>query len=89
MLVRLRARGYEVLVIRPDPLSIELQSLEPKPGVSLAARIVTVERTLLKRKLQQVGIRVVDWQVDQPFDQAIHGALGRRPQWVRPVALEV
>jgi uncharacterized protein (DUF58 family) len=89
MLVRLRARNYEVLVIRPDPLSIELHSLEHKPAVSLAARIVTVERTLLKRRLQQVGIQVVDWQVDQPFDQAIHVALGRRPRWFRPVALEV
>jgi uncharacterized protein (DUF58 family) len=88
MLIRLRARGYEVLIIRPDPLSIELQSLEPKPSVTLAARIVAVERTLLRRKLQQAGIQVVDWRVDRAFDQAIHTALGRRPQWFRAVPVE-
>jgi uncharacterized protein (DUF58 family) len=88
MLIRLRARGYEVLVIRPDPLAIEVESLEPKPSVTLAARIVTVERTLLKRKVQQAGIQVVDWRVDQAFDQAIHTALGRRPQWFRAAAVE-
>jgi uncharacterized protein (DUF58 family) len=89
MLVRLRARSYEVLVVRPDPLSIELPSLGPRPSVTLAARIVMVERTLLKRKLQQAGIQVVDWRVDQAFDGAIHAALGRRPQWFRAVAVEV
>jgi uncharacterized protein (DUF58 family) len=88
MLIRLRARDYELLVIRPDPLSIELELLEPTPSVTLAARIVAVERTLLKRKLQQAGIQVVDWQVQQAFDQALHASLGRRPQWVRPVAVE-
>jgi uncharacterized protein (DUF58 family) len=89
MLVRLRARGYQLLVIRPDPVPLELQLLDQEPGAPLAARIVHVERVLLRRKLQQAGIQVVDWQVDQPFDQAVHASLGRMPHWLRGVGVEV
>jgi uncharacterized protein (DUF58 family) len=87
MLIRLRARDYELLVIRPDPVPVETAALGSEPEVDLAARIVRVERTLLLRKLQQVGIRVVDWQVDQPFDRAIHASLSRMPQWLRGVGV--
>jgi uncharacterized protein (DUF58 family) len=89
MLVRLRARGYQLLVIRPDPVPLELRLLDQEPGAPLAARIVHVERVLLRRKLQQAGIQVVDWQVDQPFDQAVHASLGRMPHWLRGVGVEV
>jgi uncharacterized protein (DUF58 family) len=88
MLIRLRARGYQLLVVRPDPVSMELELLGQQPGVDLAARIVRVERTLLQRKLQQAGIQVVDWRVDQPFDQVIHASLGRMPHWFRAVGVE-
>jgi hypothetical protein len=40
------------------------------------------------RQLQQAGIRIVDWQVDQPFDQAVHASLGRVPNWFRNVGVE-
>jgi uncharacterized protein (DUF58 family) len=88
MLIRLRARGYQLLVVRPDPVSMELALLGQQPGVDLAARIVRLERTLLQRKLQQAGIQVVDWRVDQPFDQVIHASLGRMPHWFRAVGVE-
>ncbi len=88
MLTRLRARGYQILVIRPDPVAFELEGLEPDTSVELAARIVRVERMLLLRKLQQAGIQVVDWQVDRPFDHVIHASLGRVPHWFRAVGVE-
>jgi uncharacterized protein (DUF58 family) len=88
MLIRLRARGYQLLVIRPDPVSMELKLPSQQPGIELAARIVRVERALLQRKLQQAGIQVVDWQVDRPFDQVVHASLGRMPQWFRGVGVE-
>jgi hypothetical protein len=47
-----------------------------------------LERVLLRRKLQQAGIQVVDWQVDQPFDQAVYASLGRMPHWLRGVGVE-
>jgi uncharacterized protein (DUF58 family) len=89
MLTRLRARGYQILVVRPDPVSFELKGLEPDASVELAARIVRVERLLLLRKLQQAGIQVVDWQVDKPFDHVIHASVGRLPHWFRGVGLEL
>ncbi len=89
MLVRLRAHGYQLLVVRPDPVPLEVGALEQTPAVELAADIVRVERTLLLRELQRAGIQVVDWQVDRPFDQTVHAALGRVPQWYRAVGLDV
>ncbi len=88
MLVRLRARGYQVLVIRPDPVTFEARALGPGKAVELAARFVRVERHLLVLKLRQAGIQVVDWPVNRPFDQTVHAALGRAPQWFRAVGVE-
>ena len=87
-LVRLRARGYQVLVISPDPVAFEVKALKSNPAAALAARIARLERRLMLRKLPQAGIRVVDWQVDAPFDHIVHASLGRQPQWLRALGLE-
>jgi uncharacterized protein (DUF58 family) len=87
-LIRLRARRYQVLVIRPDPVSLEVRGMAPRPEVQLAARMVHLERTLLLRRLLQAGIAVVDWKVDESLDQAIYARLGRVPQWFRYAAFE-
>jgi uncharacterized protein (DUF58 family) len=87
MLIRLRARGYQLLVISPDPVTFETRTLGPGPVVELAVRIARVERVLLLRKLRQAGIQIVDWQVDKPFDQTIHTSLGRLPHWFRAVGV--
>lgn len=89
VLSRFRARGYQVLVIRPDAVSFEEQMLRSDNAIHLAARIVRVERALLLRKLQQAGIQVVDWRVEQPFDQVLHTSLGRRQPWFRAVGMEL
>ncbi len=77
VLVQLRANGYAVLVVSPDPVSYETSFLKPGPDQELATRLARVERALLLRKLQRVGVRVVDWQVERSLDQAIQAALGR------------
>lgn len=84
-LVRLRARGYQLLVVSPDPIAFEAKMLEPQTAVSLATRIARLERTLLIRKLQRAGVQTVDWRVDQPFDLAVHASLSRQPHWFRAV----
>ena len=89
MLVRLRARGYQLLVIRPEPLGFEARAFEPTPVVELATRIARVEQVLVLRCLQQAGIQVVDWPVDKPFDQVVHASLGRVPNWFRAVGVEL
>jgi uncharacterized protein (DUF58 family) len=82
-LVRLRARRYQVLIVRPDPVSLEMRGLPPASEVALAARIAGLERALLLRRLLQAGITVVEWRVDEPLDRAIYAALGRVPLWFR------
>jgi uncharacterized protein (DUF58 family) len=81
MLVRLRAHGYQILLVRPDPASLEIKIAELGPEAELATRIVRVERMLLLRRLLQMGVRVVNWQVDEPLDRAIYTSLGRAAGW--------
>ena len=78
MLVRLRARGYQVLVVRPDLIELEVMTLGADPAVELAARIARVEWLLLVQRLRRAGIRVVDWKVEEPLDLAVYRSLGRR-----------
>jgi uncharacterized protein (DUF58 family) len=87
ILIRLKARGYQLLVISQDPVTFETRAFESDPSVVLATRIARLERTLLIRKTQQVGIQIMNWQVDQPFDHAVHASLDRLPHWFRAVGL--
>jgi uncharacterized protein (DUF58 family) len=83
VLVRLRARGYQIILVSPDPVSFE-QSLLPRTReVELAARILRLERATLLKKLQHAGIQTVDWDITQPIDSMIKSTLRRPPAWVR------
>ena len=85
MLLQLRARGYQVLVISPDPVRFELGYLSKRPEVALAGRIVRMERSTLLQKLKHAGVQVFDWDVASPFDQAGPGILGRPLAWFRAI----
>lgn len=87
-LIRLRVRGYSLLVVSPDPISFEVQGLGSGKVVTLAARIARLERALLIHRLQRAGIQVVDWPVEQPFDQVVHTALVRLPHLWRTIGVE-
>lgn len=76
-LTRLRAHGYELLVISPDAASFERQQLAPGPEAELALRLVRLERELLLRRVRALGVRVIDWRVGTPFQQVAEQALGR------------
>jgi len=97
VLTSLRAHGYQVLVVSPDPVAYERglvgQDLELVKELELAVRIARLERTLLLRKLQKVGIRVVDWPVDKPLNQVMHTALvgipGLMAQQFRILGIEI
>jgi len=78
-LIQLRARGYQIMVISPDPVAFELAYLPGAPSVKLAARVVRMERNLLLKKLQRAGIQVLDWNVAHPFDQVMKHRLGPPP----------
>ncbi|MCB0197033.1 MAG: DUF58 domain-containing protein [Anaerolineae bacterium] len=78
-LIALRARGYRVLVISPNPIAFEHRALPPGPSLDVAVRVAHIERNTLFRKLRQAHIRVVDWPVTLPFYQVAHTALSRLP----------
>jgi uncharacterized protein (DUF58 family) len=85
-LIRLRAHGYEVLIISPNPIAFESAGLPADAKhVATATRLARVERTFLLKRLRQAGIQVVDWSVDRPLDQAVLVSLGRLPKQARPV----
>jgi uncharacterized protein (DUF58 family) len=88
MLVRLRAHGYSLLVVSPDPVLFEARALGTGAAVTLAARIAHLERVLLIRRMQRAGIQIVDWQVERPFDQVVHAALARLPHLWRTIGME-
>jgi uncharacterized protein (DUF58 family) len=79
-LIQLRARGYQVLVVSPDPVSFEQTYLTNRPEVRLAARVIRMERELMLNRIQRAGVQLVEWNVAQPFDQAARGFFRRRIQ---------
>jgi uncharacterized protein (DUF58 family) len=85
ILIQLRARGYQVMVISPDPVSFELSYLPEKRNVQLAGRVVRMERELLIKKLQHAGVQVLDWNIAHPFDQVVKRRLGPPPPLLRAI----
>ncbi len=74
-LIRLRALGYEILIVSPNPVHYQASMLKGAPGVEEATRLALLERELLLRKLRRAGIQILDWQVSLPFERFIHPAL--------------
>jgi uncharacterized protein (DUF58 family) len=78
-LVNFRALGYDVLVVSPNPLNFELLSnragVESRGDLSQALRLAMIERTVLLRRLERVGVWVVDWSVDLPLNQVLQARL--------------
>jgi len=84
-LIRLRAVGYQVMVISPDPISFELSFLPAAPEVEMSARVNRMERELIFQKLQRAGVQTLDWDIAQPFDLAVQQKLSRPVAWLRAV----
>jgi uncharacterized protein (DUF58 family) len=64
--------GYEVLLISPDPFDFASRMLPPTEINSLASRAASVERVSQLKQLLKIGVRVIDWQVNQPLETIIH-----------------
>ena len=82
-LIRLRARGYRVLLVAPDPVDVEVRLLEGCRGVEVAARIARLERAHLHRRLAQAGVQVLEWRAEVPFQVGVGGVLAQLPLWER------
>jgi uncharacterized protein (DUF58 family) len=82
-LIHLRAQGYEVLVVSPNPVRFELSYLPANETIQLAGRVVRMERLVLLQKIGRAGIHVLDWDVSEPFDLFVKRRLSRSPFWLR------
>ena len=82
-LIQLRAQGYDVMVISPNPVKFELSYLPADQTIQLAGRVIQMERALLLQKMGRAGIHVLDWDVAEPFDLFVKRRLSRSPVWLR------
>jgi uncharacterized protein (DUF58 family) len=73
----LRASGYSLLIVSPDPDSAPLSGGESVPS-ALASRIVRLERAVAVGALRRAGVEVVDWRLDGNPAAALRAALTRR-----------
>jgi uncharacterized protein (DUF58 family) len=75
MLLRLRAVGYAVMLISPDPVQFETSHLPPFRLLPTARRLAQIERQLFLRRLRLGGIMVVNWPVDRSLDEMIQSSV--------------
>ncbi len=73
-IARLHAEGYQVLVICPDPTEKLLKDRSESSLDTLAIRTVNLEKELLLRRFQQIGIQVIDWNINQPLIQTLRAS---------------
>jgi uncharacterized protein (DUF58 family) len=74
---RLRAYGYQVLLISPDLLDYAQPVLPTDLDSRLATRLARLERQIEINQITQLWIPVIDWQVSQPLAPLVRNALRR------------
>jgi uncharacterized protein (DUF58 family) len=82
-LIQLRAQGYEVMVVSPNPVKFEISYLPVNETIQLAGRVIHMERAVLLQKMGRAGIHVLDWDVSESFDLFVKRRLSRSPFWLR------
>jgi len=82
-LINLRARGYQVMIISPDPIIFQLRDLPRNYETELGARLSNIERNILINKLRNAGIIVLSWDTSIPFDSAMQLTLHRLSLFTR------
>lgn len=84
-LIRMRAFGYELLIVSPNPVSFELAHINNLSMDNPAVRIARLERRILLKKLNLAGILIVDWDVTVPLRQALHKVTVRQAARIHQV----
>lgn len=78
-LAQLQAQGYSILIASPNMLSLEASDQQPGAILEMSSRLAQAERSLLLHKVRKMGIRTIDWPVDQPFDTVVRIELAKQP----------
>ena len=72
----LRAQGYAVMVISPNPILFETGSKELQTGSEeIARRCALTERMYMLNALRRSGLQVVDWDVTQALEPVVRAAV--------------
>lgn len=74
---RLRAHGYQALLVSPDTIHFANPTLSQDATNQLAVRAARIERRLRLNEIAQLRIPVIDWQVNQPLFPLVRNALTR------------
>lgn len=77
VIIQMRARGYAVMAISPDPISYE--SALYQDFSTPAYRLACAERDFMLRQIRRCGVQVVNWRVDQPLETAVRNHLLHQP----------
>jgi uncharacterized protein (DUF58 family) len=77
LFLRLRAYGYQVLLVSPDPIDFASSTLAKDTANLLAVRAARLERGLRLNDIAQLQIPVIDWKVSQPLFPLVRNALTR------------
>lgn len=77
LFLRLRAYGYQALLISPDPIDFAYPTLVNDATNRLAVRAARLERRLRLNDIAQLQIPVIDWQIGQPLFPLVRNALTR------------
>jgi uncharacterized protein (DUF58 family) len=89
VLVAMRATGYSVALVSPDPVAGEERSRRQEGGSTdtaqprAALRIARLERALLLTSLRRAGVAVIDWECGSSPAATLTGCLARQPLFVR------
>ncbi|MFC2077287.1 DUF58 domain-containing protein [Candidatus Bipolaricaulota bacterium] len=71
---QLAARGYSVLLVYPNTIPLERSALPEGELNRLAERVVRLSQHTTLTRLARAGVRVIDWDVTEPFNVALHHA---------------
>lgn len=84
LFLRLRAHGYQALLISPDTIDFAYPTFAQDIANRLAIRAARLERRLRLNDIAQLKIPVIDWRVSQPLFPLVRNALtctrGQREQ---------
>lgn len=75
---QLRAYGYQILLVSPDPVSFLAQGSHPGDKLGLALRATRLERYALLKQLLKIGVRVIDWQVERSLNETLDSVFLKR-----------
>lgn len=77
LFLRLRAYGYQAMLVSPDPIDFAGPTLAKDANNDLGVRAARLERRLRLNNIAQLQIPVIDWQISQPLFPLVRNALTR------------